>query len=69
MGFEFLSEAYDATDSSFVGRVTVPVLWDKDQHRIVNNESSEILRMLNSEFNQWGDALGRLVSRASTGRD
>lgn len=55
-GFSFLSEAYYATDPSFDGRVTVPILWDKSTRRIVNNESSEIIRMLNSEFNAFGDA-------------
>ncbi|MGD9592402.1 MAG: glutathione S-transferase C-terminal domain-containing protein, partial [Candidatus Berkiella sp.] len=35
----------------FTGRVTVPVLWDKEQNTIVNNESAEIIRMLNSAFN------------------
>jgi putative glutathione S-transferase len=52
-GFRFLAEAYHATDPAFDGRVTVPVLWDKKTGRIVNNESSEILRMLNSEFDEW----------------
>jgi putative glutathione S-transferase len=52
-GFRFLAEAYRATDPGFDGRVTVPVLWDKQTGRIVNNESSEIIRMLNSEFNEW----------------
>jgi putative glutathione S-transferase len=55
-GFEFLREAYIATDSDFEGRVTVPVLWDKKEGIIVNNESSEIIRMLNSEFDEWGNS-------------
>ncbi len=55
-GFKFLSEAYHATDPAFGGRVTVPVLWDKQQGRIVNNESAEVIRMLNSEFDAWGRA-------------
>lgn len=54
-GFSYLSEAYKATDPSFKGRVTVPVLWDKKKQLIVSNESSEIVRMLNSEFNQYTD--------------
>ena len=37
----------------YQGRVTVPVLWDKKQSIIVNNESSEIIRMLNKEFNAF----------------
>jgi len=52
-GFRFLAEVYNATDAGFDGRVTVPVLWDKETGRIVNNESSEIIRMLNSEFDEW----------------
>jgi putative glutathione S-transferase len=36
--------------------VTVPVLWDKQRHSIVNNESSEIIRMFNQAFDNWGDA-------------
>ena len=55
-GFHFLSEAYHATDPTFDGRVTVPVLWDRESGRIVNNESAEVLRMLNREFDSWGRA-------------
>lgn len=55
-GFQFLSEAYRITDPAFDGRVTVPVLWDKTRRTIVSNESSEIIRMLNREFDAWGDA-------------
>ncbi len=55
-GFEFLREAYIATAPDFEGRVTVPVLWDKKEGIIVNNESSEIIRMLNSEFDEWGNS-------------
>ena len=50
-GFHFLHEAYTATDRRYTGKVTVPTLWDKKTQRIVNNESSEIIRMLSSEFN------------------
>jgi putative glutathione S-transferase len=50
-GFRYMHEAYTATDKNYTGKVTVPTLWDKKQKRIVNNESSEIIRMLNSEFN------------------
>ncbi len=49
-GFTFLSEAYRSSDPGFDGRVTVPVLWDRVTGRIVNNESSEIIRMLDREF-------------------
>jgi len=45
-----LSEIYLAVDPRYSGRVTVPVLWDKKRNTIVNNESPEIIRMLNSAF-------------------
>ena len=49
-GFTFLSEAYAATEPGFAARVTVPVLWDTETGGIVNNESADIIEMLNSEF-------------------
>jgi putative glutathione S-transferase len=49
-GFHYLHEAYTATERHYTGKVTVPTLWDKKTGRIVNNESSEIIRMLNSAF-------------------
>jgi putative glutathione S-transferase len=49
-GWAFLSEGYLASDPAFAGRVTVPVLWDKETGRIVNNESAEIIEMLSCEF-------------------
>ena len=52
-GFKFLSEAYLATDPSYEGRVTVPVLWDKQTGRIVNNSDDDLLRILNQEFNSF----------------
>jgi glutathionyl-hydroquinone reductase len=54
-GFTLLSEAYAATDASFDGRVTVPVLWDKQSHRIVNNSEDDICRMLNDAFLPWSN--------------
>ena len=54
-GAEYLYEDYLKAQNDFTGIVTVPVLWDKQRQTIVNNESSEIIRMLNSAFNQWGD--------------
>jgi glutathionyl-hydroquinone reductase len=48
--FHYLHQAYTATDPRYTGKVTVPTLWDKATGRVVNNESSEIIRMLNSEF-------------------
>jgi glutathionyl-hydroquinone reductase len=55
-GWDFLAEAYKASDPSFDGRLTVPVLWDRERGTIVNNDSAAILRMLNSAFDEWGDA-------------
>jgi len=52
-GFERLSQVYTAADPTYTGRVTVPVLWDRVTGTIVNNESSELLRMLGTEMNEW----------------
>jgi len=53
-GFRYLHQAYTASDPRYTGKVTVPALWDKKTRRIVNNESAEIIRMLNSEFTAVG---------------
>ena len=55
-GSHYLHEIYTAAKADYTGRVTVPVLWDKEKNTIVNNESSEIIRMFNSEFNEYGDS-------------
>ncbi len=47
-----LHEVYTLANPHYTGRVTVPVLWDKKTKTIVNNESAEIIRMFNSEFNE-----------------
>jgi putative glutathione S-transferase len=52
-GFKFLSEAYRATDPDYQGRVTVPVLWDRQTKRIVSNSDDDLLRMLNREFSDF----------------
>ena len=49
-----LSEIYILAEPTYSGRVTVPVLWDRERRTIVNNESSEIIRMLNSAFDDVG---------------
>lgn len=51
----YMYENYLKADSNFNGLVTVPVLWDKKRQTIVNNESSEIIRMLNSAFDEFTD--------------
>lgn len=64
-GFDFLREIYTKADPKISGRVTVPILWDKERGTIVSNESSEIIRMLNSAFDSitgntddyWPEAL------------
>ena len=55
---EFLYEVYLQADSNYTGRVTVPILWDKETQTIVNNESSEIIRMFNSAFDDVGAVAG-----------
>ena len=55
-GFSYLMEAYKIMDSKYDMRVTVPVLWDKQTEQIVNNESSDIIIMLNNKFNQFTDS-------------
>ncbi|MEM7465999.1 MAG: glutathione S-transferase C-terminal domain-containing protein, partial [Pseudomonadota bacterium] len=52
--FETLHQVYTESERAYSGRVTVPVLWDKQLKTIVNNESSEIIRMFNSEFSEVG---------------
>ena len=52
-GFHFLSEAYNATDPNYRGRITVPVLWDRVTQRIVTNSDDDLMRMFNGEFNRF----------------
>jgi len=54
-GVTFMHQIYTKIDNRFTGRATVPVLWDKQQQTIVNNESADILRMLNSAFGEADD--------------
>src|SRR5690606_6406980 len=55
-GAKRLHEIYTRAASNYSGRVTRPVLWDKERQTIVSNESAEIIRMLNTAFNDFGDA-------------
>lgn len=61
-GWDFMSEAYVASDADFDGRITVPVIWDRQSGQIVNNESSDIIRMMGSP-----DSLGALASSGDLG--
>ena len=51
-GLDYLYQLYLKGDQDYEGRVTVPVLWDKKTETIVNNESADIIRILNSGFNE-----------------
>lgn len=55
-GLSKLHQLYDRSESGFDGLVTVPLLYDKRRQMIVNNESSEIIRMLNHAFDEWGQS-------------
>lgn len=55
-GFQFLSEAYRATDPQYAGRVTVPVLWDIQTKRIVSNSDDDLMRMFNKAFDRFTDS-------------
>jgi putative glutathione S-transferase len=57
-GARYLHEVYTKAKPTYSGRVTVPVLWDRERRTIVNNESSEIIRMFNSAFDGVGAAPG-----------
>ncbi|MCH2342259.1 glutathione S-transferase family protein [Pseudomonas sp. NPDC047963] len=51
-GLTYLHQRYTADDNNCTGRVTVPVLWDREQQRIVNNESAELIRIFNTAFDE-----------------
>lgn len=53
-GFQFLAQAYEASQPGYDRRVTVPVLWDRVEGRIVNNESADLVAMFNTVFNDVG---------------
>ena len=63
----FMHQVYTAAKPDYTGRVTVPVLWDKQTGKIVSNESSEIIRMFNSAFDGVGAAEGNYYPEALRG--
>jgi len=56
-GFDYLREVYTAADPGYTGHVSVPVLWDKKHETIVNNESVEVMRMLDGAFDEYGNGV------------
>jgi putative glutathione S-transferase len=54
-GAHYVHQIYQRADPGYSGRASVPVLWDKETNTIVNNESSEIIRMFNREFRAFTD--------------
>lgn len=60
---EYLREIYTLADSNYTGRVTVPVLWDKQTQTIVNNESLQIIKMFDSEFNEFTEVKANFYPR------
>lgn len=56
-GVRYVYELYTQADPLFTGRATVPILWDKETHSIVNNESADIIRMFNHAFDEITDEL------------
>ena len=54
---KYLHQIYAAADPAYSGRASVPILWDRERKTIVNNESADIIRMFNTAFDAWGDAV------------
>ncbi|MGI9491825.1 MAG: glutathione S-transferase family protein, partial [Geminicoccaceae bacterium] len=61
---EYLHQIYTRANPSYSGRVTVPILWDKERQTIVSNESSEIIRMFNRAFDEVGAVDGDYYPKA-----
>lgn len=66
-GSKFLHEVYTKAQSDYTGRVTVPILWDKKTNTMVSNESSEIIRMFNTAFDDLGAKPGHFYPDALQG--
>ena len=66
-GFTFLAQAYEATEPGYDGHVSVPVLWDRQTHRIVSNNFPDITIDLGSEFGTWAGQSVHLYPQALRG--
>ena len=60
LGTDYLWEVYVKARPDYTGRVSVPVLWDTETQTIVSNESSELMKMFDREFDEFGDASVRI---------
>lgn len=67
-GARYLREVYTSADPHYTGRVTVPVLWDRKEQTVVNNESREVLRMLDVDFDHLAQQRVSLYPVARGGR-
>lgn len=54
--FTYIHQLYTSSSPRYSGRATIPILWDKETSTIINNESADIINMLNSSFNEWTDS-------------
>ena len=54
-GATYVHQLYTKANQNFTGKATVPILWDKQTNTIVNNESADIIQMLNNAFDEWSD--------------
>ncbi|MBO1519539.1 glutathione S-transferase family protein [Oceanisphaera pacifica] len=61
---DYMHQIYTTADPQYTGRVTIPVLWDKQQHKLVSNESADIIRMFNSAFDDIGAEPGDYYPQA-----
>jgi len=66
-GSDYLHQVYTRAKADYTGRVTVPILWDRERETIVSNESADIIRMLNSAFDAWSSSAADFYPEALRG--